>query len=604
MSCVKLGTLFLVFVVSFGSGFANEVIVNDLIVKQLDRSIDISSQLVKVSCKIQLENAGKSPVSKFLFSVEPNFKNQVSFIIAQTGGSNKAPLSILKATVQSKPDDAFWKVDLKEPLKAGGVTNIEIDYVLTDALSPFPTHITQKEKQLIKYNGNYYVYLPYKCIKQSTSVTLGTRNVESYSKLSPTSLSDTTISYGPYNQIAPFTIEPMSVHYENNNPFLKITRIERTIEVSHWGNIAIEETIDLEHTGAILKGPFSRYDFQREMQNGLSAVKSFKTALPASATDAYYRDEIGNISTSHMRVLGDSVELDLRPRFPLFGGWKTHYVLGYNVPSYEYLYHTGDNYKLKIRVLDHIFDDMVVDELVTKIILPEGSENINLITPYSMNRFPDARHSTYLDTKGRPVISVSRRNLVENHIQSLELDYVFPRILMLQEPLLVALSFFLLFLLVIIYVRLDFSISKDEAGESRLRVSGILDKLLNHLDKRAATYANLDDQFAKVKTSKDANGFNAAAKNINQEYKNITGLISDIVAKLKPDAPEVSEKVAEIQRLDKALKEVYNLKQALYIDKLIPGKISRGAFVDAETSLNKKRDVSVNTINTLIENLH
>ena len=42
-----------------------------------------------------------------------------------------------------------------------------------------------------------------------------------------------------------------------------------------------------------------------------------------------------------MRILSDSVELILGPRFPLFGGWKTHYVLGYNVPSYEYLYNSG-----------------------------------------------------------------------------------------------------------------------------------------------------------------------------------------------------------------------------------------------------------------------
>lgn len=70
-------------------------------------------------------------------------------------------------------------------------------------------------------------------------------------------------------------------------------------------------------------------------------TRSFKTILPASAKDVYYRDEIGNISTSHMRIQDDAVELDLRPRFPLFGGWKTHYKIGYNVPSYEYLYSSG-----------------------------------------------------------------------------------------------------------------------------------------------------------------------------------------------------------------------------------------------------------------------
>lgn len=68
----------------------------------------------------------------------------------------------------------------------------------------------------------------------------------------------------------------MKIHFENNAPFLTISSITRTIEVSHWGNIAVEETIDLRHTGAVLKGPFSRYDYQRQSDSGISSVKSFK----------------------------------------------------------------------------------------------------------------------------------------------------------------------------------------------------------------------------------------------------------------------------------------------------------------------------------------
>lgn len=66
------------------------------------------------------------------------------------------------------------------------------------------------------------------------------------------------------------------MHYENNSPFLTITSMTRVIEVSHWGNIAVEETVDLKHTGAVLKGPFSRYDYQRQPDSGISSVKSFK----------------------------------------------------------------------------------------------------------------------------------------------------------------------------------------------------------------------------------------------------------------------------------------------------------------------------------------
>ncbi len=34
--------------------------------------------------------------------------------------------------------------------------------------------------------------------------------------------------------------------------------MERTIELSMWGNIAVEEVIDVRHNGALLKGSFSR----------------------------------------------------------------------------------------------------------------------------------------------------------------------------------------------------------------------------------------------------------------------------------------------------------------------------------------------------------
>ena len=77
----------------------------------------------------------------------------------------------------------------------------------------------------------------------------------------------------------------MAVHYENNNPFLVVSKLERVIELSMWGNIAIEETIDVKHNGAKLKGSFSRYEFQGE-NSGVSSVKSFKTVLPASGPHA------------------------------------------------------------------------------------------------------------------------------------------------------------------------------------------------------------------------------------------------------------------------------------------------------------------------------
>ena len=61
----------------------------------------------------------------------------------------------------------------------------------------------------------------------------------------------TTFSCGRFEKKSPFSQEELNVHFENNNKFFTVTRLERVIEISYWDNyIAIEETIDLLHTGA------------------------------------------------------------------------------------------------------------------------------------------------------------------------------------------------------------------------------------------------------------------------------------------------------------------------------------------------------------------
>ncbi|KAL1457484.1 hypothetical protein WDU94_007711 [Cyamophila willieti] len=85
-------------------------------------------------------------------------------------------------------------------------------------------------------------------------------------------------------------------------------------QVSHWGNIAVEESISLKHEGAKLKGTFSRYDYQRDSAHG---IKSFKTILPAAASDAYYRDEIGK-PLHHPLVKSSALTLQRFPNFFFF----------------------------------------------------------------------------------------------------------------------------------------------------------------------------------------------------------------------------------------------------------------------------------------------
>jgi oligosaccharyltransferase complex subunit alpha (ribophorin I) len=142
------------------------------------------------------------------------------------------------------------------------------------------------------YEGNVYPISAYKIKRAKTIVTLAPGKVESFTKVAPSDENDAKITYGAYDDVPALSLvngmcarahrlclfqKPMRIHYENNTPFLAVTKIERVIEVSHWGNIAVEEYIEMEHVGARLRGPFSRYDFQREQRHDRqSSISAFK----------------------------------------------------------------------------------------------------------------------------------------------------------------------------------------------------------------------------------------------------------------------------------------------------------------------------------------
>ena len=47
-----------------------------------------------------------------------------------------------------------------------------------------------------------------------------------------------------------------------------------------------------------------------------------------------------------------------------------------------------------MRLIDQIFDDMIIDGMVVKIILPEGSHKLNFDLPYEVKQLPASLHYT------------------------------------------------------------------------------------------------------------------------------------------------------------------------------------------------------------------
>lgn len=564
---------------------------NKLLITDAVRELDMTTQVVKETTKFSLENSGTGSVEYFLFSLPKEAATHLAYLEASKGNKGEEKLKSGKTSVKGGSGDvSFYKVELGKPLGAGDKTTVTLSAVFTHSLSPYPTHISQAEQQYVVYEGNLYVLSPYAVKTQKTVVKLGPGTVNSFTKdKQPVKNDGGTLTYGPYENVAPFAEHGLRLHFENNSPFLTVDKLTRLIEVSHWGNIAVEEYVEMTHSGAKLKGSFSRFDFQRDRRDKMPAVQNFKTVLPASARDVYYRDEIGNISTSHMRVMDEAVELEIRPRFPLFGGWKTNYYIGYNVPSYEYLMASGNNFVLKMRFVDHILDNLVIDEATVKVILPENTKNIRLVPPFKVKRGDDQLHHTYLDYSGRPVVVAHKSNLVEAHIQEFELHYTFDRVSLVQEPLMVIVAFFLMFLVVIVYVRLDFAISKDAVNESRMKVAGLVEEAASIHARRSAAYDLWSEAITKYKASKDPANLTAQRKKVEADLRGLHTALGDIQVQLKAESPETAEKVGEIQRLDKAVKDQLTTWQT-QTEKLIGGKVQKGAYADAEKTLKQKME--------------
>merc|ERR1712110_933699 len=100
-------------------------------------------------------------------------------------------------------------------------------------------------------------------------------------------------------------------------------------------------------------------------------VTGWKMTLPIESSDVYYRDLIGNISTSHLRADYSSGEtvLELTPRFPMFGGWRNHFTIGYNTPSATYLSKSNEKMRLQVPIIPDLYENFIIENLEVRFIL-------------------------------------------------------------------------------------------------------------------------------------------------------------------------------------------------------------------------------------------
>lgn len=376
----------------------------------------------------------------------------------------------------------YYVITLPTPLPPKEQLTLSISYSILTSLTPLPNSIKQDENQYLTYTFSAQWPSAYTTQKQKTKVKTPSGDIPDYTstkglvKTQDPEVSGATLTYGPYETKVPAgATYPVTVRYQFTKPILVASVLERDIEVSHWGgNLATEERYWLRNDGATLSNNFNRVVWATQnfyQQAPSAALKELKVPLRAGSVDPYFTDDIGNVSTSRFRPSEvREASLELKPRYPLFGGWKYSFRIGWNNPlssSLRKLQTPADSYILSVPLLQgpKMPEGIQYEKLDLRIILPEGSKITKWETHGGANlpvlQSEESLHKTFMDTLGRTVLKLSAANVVDEvRDVNVLVSYEYTTAAALRKPLSIIGGFTMVFAVAYLLSLIDTSIGR------------------------------------------------------------------------------------------------------------------------------------------------
>lgn len=616
-----MSLLSLLLLVASCTHFASAAGASTFNVIRADRKVDLLTQVVRVSTAWKVENVGSEPASEVKLALITAQAERLAFMeVVMKGKGKNVPGAFLPVSdISQQGAVTLYTLTLPKALKPGEFLTFESYVALVHQVKPFPEEISQSDVQLVNYDDSAYILSPYPIKMQTSAFQLSSTRLESFTKVVPTKVINTEVRYGPYENSEPLKSKLISLHFENNQPFAVVEELVRELEISHWGNVYVTENYKLVNKGARLKGGFSRFEYQaRPGMSGISAFRHLQARLPVNAHSVYYRDEIGNISTSHLRSDFRRTELELEPRYPLFGGWKVAFTLGYSVPLQDLVFKAPDGSRYLNVSFGSPFSTVVVDKLILKVVLPEGSYDMSVSVPFAAEQGLEKRYS-YLDTIGRKVAVIVKQNsILEHQFKFVQVYYRFNSLGMLVEPLMLVLSFFAFFASCIAYTHFDFTLSKTSSAYlaqiQREEVMDVLQRLQKLLTIRGGAEERLDASLKEVARTGDIAACKAARKSADAVWKGtskdlkvltdaLQAAVKTVPGKasaVKPSA--ILTKVEYLLQKEKEMVEKLQQKQTITVD-AYERKLSSKEIDARITPVQEKLESLKQEVSSLISSL-
>ncbi|KAJ5150872.1 uncharacterized protein N7482_010124 [Penicillium canariense] len=406
----------------------------------LVRNINLEKSYVRETVNVVVENVDTQPQSDYYIPFPADVIDRVGgFEVRDKKATGKGRFEVSAVEVISSGNQYFL-VHFPEPLAPKSQITLGISYSVLSSLSPLPATIGQNDKQYLTHSFSAYILSAYQTITQKTKLKFPTTDVPDYTTTdglksgADPERKGATYTYGPYDtaKVALGTEYPITVRYEFTNPVISISLLERDLEVSQWGgNLATEERYWLRNNASQLTNQFSRVEwtFSSYQKAPTSALRELTYPLLPGSVDAYFVDDIGNVSTSRYRpgTAKTGANLELKPRYPIFGGWNYSFKVGWSNDLSAFLRKVAgtDSYVLKVPFFQgpKMAEGIQYERVVVRVILPEGAHNVRFETVEgaSSNGLPGANHihaslsslKTYMDTLGRTTLTLEVNSLTD-----------------------------------------------------------------------------------------------------------------------------------------------------------------------------------------------
>ena len=135
-----------------------------------------------------------------------------------------------------------------------------------------------------------------------------------------------------------------------------------------------------------LHGQFSRLEYMQQryyQKQGSHILHGLMLQLPPGISNVYYYDRVGNVTTSRFRSAPSVPKgttpkqfsiFEMRPRFPMMGGWNYSFTLGWDSALQDSASYDSKEGKYIVAVpMMTKYPDTVVNEAEVRIVLPEGA---------------------------------------------------------------------------------------------------------------------------------------------------------------------------------------------------------------------------------------